>query len=135
MQRSSWLRNAAFMRQRRILSCAHNEMNAINETLIRDVVAEVMGRLGQTQPARTSPPPSAPAKESCGCNHQPAIISGSGRGKHGVFQDAAEACAAAHAGFRQLSQKGVAARAKIVEIVKKMAETNAPEWGRIELEE
>jgi aldehyde dehydrogenase len=110
-------------------------MSAINESLIRDVVAEVMGRLGQTPPARTSPPPSAPAKDSCGCNHQPAIISGSGRGKHGVFHDAGEACAAAHAGFRQLSQKGVAGRAKIVEIVKKMAETNAPEWGRIELEE
>src|SRR5207245_1433826 len=57
------------------------------------------------------------------------------RGKHGVFQDANEACAAAHAGFLQLREKGVAARAKVVEIVKTMADANAVEWGRNELEE
>src|SRR6185295_5777031 len=56
-------------------------------------------------------------------------------GKYGVFQDANEACAAAHSGFLQLKQKGIAARAKIIEIVKKMADANANEWGRIELEE
>jgi aldehyde dehydrogenase len=103
-------------------------MNAINESLIRDVVAEVLGRLGQ--PASVSP-----AKESCGCNHAPAAKIGTGRGKYGVFQDANEACAAAHAGFLQLKQKGVAAREKVVEIVKTMADANAVEWGRIELEE
>jgi aldehyde dehydrogenase len=52
-----------------------------------------------------------------------------------VFQDAKEACAAAQAGFEQLRQEGVAARARVVEIVKTMAEANAAEWGRIELEE
>src|SRR6266853_4428740 len=109
-------------------------MSAINESLIRDVVAEVMGRLGQSPAART-PPPSTPAKEPCGCDHPAKIASRAGRGKHGVFQDAGEACAAAHAGFLQLRQQGVAARAKIVDIVKKMAEANAPQWGRIELEE
>ncbi|HVU99964.1 MAG TPA: aldehyde dehydrogenase family protein, partial [Verrucomicrobiae bacterium] len=55
--------------------------------------------------------------------------------KHGVFQDANEACAAAHEAFRALQKAGVAARAKVVEIVKTMAEANAAEWGRIELEE
>jgi aldehyde dehydrogenase len=52
-----------------------------------------------------------------------------------VFQDANEACAAAHAGFLQLKSKGIAARAKVVEIVKALAEANAEEWGRDELEE
>src|SRR5258708_31235105 len=110
-------------------------MSTINETLIRDVVAEVMGRLGQTPTARPSPPPSNSAKESCGCNDRPNIISGSGRAKLGVFQDAAEACAAAHAGFLQLREKGVAARSKIVDIVKTMAGANAAGGGRIDLEE
>jgi aldehyde dehydrogenase len=60
---------------------------------------------------------------------------GAGRGKYGVFQEANEACAAAHAGFLQLKQKGIAAREKVIEIVKTMADANAVEWGRIELEE
>ena len=35
----------------------------------------------------------------------------------------------------QLQAKGVAARAKVVDIVKRMCEANAVEWGRLELEE
>src|SRR6266436_5855644 len=105
-------------------------MSTVNEALIRDVVAEVLGRLGQ------SPPPSpALAKESCGCGNGHAGTGGIARGKLGVFQDANEACAAAHGGFLQLKQKGMAARAKIVEIIKTMAEANAIEWGKLELEE
>src|SRR6266498_4002589 len=105
-------------------------MNAINETLIRDVVAEVLGRLGQVSaPAAPSP------KESCGCGNGHISGGSVGRGKHGVFQDANEACAAAQAAFLQLRQKGVAAREKVVEIVKTMADANAVEWGRVELEE
>jgi aldehyde dehydrogenase len=102
-------------------------MSAINETLIRDVVAEVLGRLGQTGTKTASSP--APSKDACACN---AGVTG---GKNGVFQDANQACAAAHDGFLQLRQKGVAARAKVIEIIKGLAEANAVEWGRIELEE
>lgn len=103
-------------------------MSTINEALIRDVVAEVLGRLGQ---------PSSPAPSpGCGCAGNGRPSSGSlGRSRHGVFQDAAEACAAAHEGFLQLKKKGVAARAKVVELVKGIADANAVEWGRIELEE
>ena len=105
-------------------------MSSVNETLIRDVVAEVLGRLGQS-------PGSAPAqsKEPCGCGNGHVTGGSIGRGQFGVFQDANEACAAAHRGFLQLKQKGVAARAKIVEIIKTMAEANAIEWGKVELEE
>jgi len=110
-------------------------MSAINEALIRDVVAEVLGRLGQAPVANGAPSP-APSKETCACggNGHP-TASAIGRGKHGVFQDANEACEGAQAGFFQLRQKGVAARAKVVEIVKALADANATEWGRIELEE
>src|SRR5437899_10090470 len=107
-------------------------MSAINETLIRDVVAEVLGRLGHgaaiTPPARGEP--------GCGCSgNGHSQSSAAGGGKYGVFQDANQACAAAHDGFTQLKKQGVAARAKVVEIVKGLAEANAIEWGRLELEE
>jgi aldehyde dehydrogenase len=108
-------------------------MSGINETLIRDVVAEVLNRLGQGSGGTGSLAPSAPA---CACETKTKPSGGSLRsGRHGVFQDANEACAAAHAGFLQLKGKGVAARAKVVEIVKTLAEANAEEWGRLELEE
>ena len=108
-------------------------MSAINETLIRDVVAEVLGRLGHAENGNGSP---APPKPACGCEHKSAPGRGNNAsGAYGVFQDATEACSAAHAGFLQLKAKGVAARAKVVEIVKGLADANAEEWGRIELEE
>src|SRR6266702_9003470 len=107
-------------------------MSAVNEALIRDVVAEVLGRLGQTPATKSS---AAPSKDHCGCGNGQ-VSGGSIRsGKHGVFQDAGEACAAAHGAFLQLKEKGMAARAKVVEIVKTMADANAVEWGRNELEE
>src|SRR5690348_11819519 len=110
-------------------------MSAINETLIRDVVAEVLGRLGRSV-ADSAAAPSRPTTKDCGCSGNGQVSGGSIRsGKHGVFQDANDACAAAHEGFLKLKQKGVAARAKVVEIVKMMADANANEWGRIELEE
>src|SRR5438552_968570 len=106
-------------------------MNAVNESLIRDVVAEVLGRLGQAPKA-----PASPAKPPCGCGNGHASVSPlAGRGKLGVFQDANEACAASHAGFLQLKEKGMAARTKIVDLIKNMADSNAVEWGKLELEE
>ncbi|HSA02173.1 MAG TPA: aldehyde dehydrogenase, partial [Candidatus Paceibacterota bacterium] len=97
-----------------------SDPNVVNEALIRQVVEEVLGRLGQTAPGSAS---------SCG-------RSSTSRPRHfGVFTDANEACEAAGTAFRQLSEQGVAARNRVVEIVKTLADTNAAEWGRIELEE
>jgi aldehyde dehydrogenase len=99
---------------------------ALNEELIREVVEEVLGRLG---PATAGAPPAAPAeKPDSGRPH-------GGGGRWGVFQEAGPACDAAAAAFVQLQQGGVAARQKVVHIVKSLAEANAAEWGRIELEE
>src|SRR5215469_10631027 len=114
-------------------------MSAVNETLIRDVVAEVLGRLNGSVSTKPAANP-APAGSACGCDAKPHASGGrinvnAGRGNYGVFQDANEACAAAHEGFLQLREKGIAARAKIVEIVKTMAEANAEAWGKIELDE
>jgi len=114
-------------------------MSAVNETLIRDVVAEVMEKLGGSPgPVQTKPAPSVspPAASSGGGEPKgktrPATAL---RGKFGVFQDANEACAAAQEAYLQLQQKGVAARRKIEEIVKTLAEKNAEAWGKLELDE
>jgi aldehyde dehydrogenase len=113
-------------------------MSAVNETLVRDIVAEVMGRLnGGSAPVKSAPAaPTPPPSKDCGCEHKsksrpaPAL-----RGKFGVFATADEACEAAQEAFLQLKEKGIAARRKIEEIVKALAEKNAEVWGRIEFEE
>jgi aldehyde dehydrogenase len=103
-------------------------MNAIDEALIRDVVAEVLGRLGPAKNGSGAPP----AKTECHCPKPSAPAAG---GAFGVFQEADQACEAAAAAFVKLRQGGMAARQKVVQIVKSMADSNAVEWGRIELEE
>ncbi|MEW6301846.1 MAG: aldehyde dehydrogenase family protein [Verrucomicrobiota bacterium] len=114
-------------------------MSAVNEALIRDVVEEVLGRLGGAAPAKPAPAPApapAAAEHACSCGGKGHASGGSiGRGKHGVFQDANEACAAAHEAYLQLQQKGVGARRKVEEIVKTMADAKAEEWGKLELDE
>lgn len=111
-------------------------MSTVNETLIRDIVAEVMGRLGGAATPKSSAPHPAPTQPACSCNGQSHSTKTPGlQGKFGIFQDANEACAAAHEAFLQLQQKGMAARRKIEEIVKTLCDKNSEEWGRIELEE
>jgi aldehyde dehydrogenase len=114
-------------------------MSAVNETLIRDVVAEVLGKLGgtATATAKLSPAPSAPApkSDSCGCSVKKSSAAPALRGKFGVFATAEEACGAAQEAFLQLKEKGVAARRKIEEVVKALAEKNAEAWGKIEFDE
>ena len=105
-------------------------MSIISETAIRDIVAEVVGKLSGGAPAgATSPAPaasSAPMVRTGG----PAL-----RGKFGVFQDVNDACTAAHEAYLQLQDKGVDARRKAVHIVKTLADSNAERWGRLELDE
>jgi aldehyde dehydrogenase len=107
----------------------------VNEDLIKNIVAEVLQRMGPPNAPQSqsvaSATPAAPHRAngngSCHCH---------GGGRHfGVFDDAAEACEAAHKAFLQLQQRGVGARRKVIEIVKAMATANAEEWGRVELEE
>ena len=110
-------------------------MSAVNEALIRDIVSEVLSRIGSPPSAKSPAPAPAPKPDcSCGGGNSKTAVPGF-RGKFGVFQDANEACAAAHEAFLQLQKKGVAARRKVEEIVKALCEKNAEAWGRIELEE
>ena len=113
-------------------------MSAVNENLIRDVVAEVLGKLGSTATVTAKPSPApvpAPKSDSCGCGTKKATSAPALRGKFGVFATADEACEAAQEAFLQLKEKGIAARRKIEEIVKALAEKNAEQWGKIEFEE
>ena len=106
--------------------------NAVNEALIRDVIEDVLGRLGGSPAIVTAAPAAKPAGDngSCGCQAK-----ASGGRDFGVFQTADEACVAAAKAFQQLRGQGVEARRRIVEIVKSLCEDNDEEWGRIELEE
>src|SRR5580698_7056861 len=88
---------------------------AVNEQLIRDVVAEVLGRLGPVPTTAAAPA----AKAECHCT-KPGTSAGSGQ--FGVFQEAGPACDAAAAAFTKLQQGGMAARRKVVHIIKTLAE-------------
>ncbi len=88
----------------------------MNEAAIRNVVSEV---LAQMQASGSFGTPSIQVRP----------------GKHGVFDDADKAVAAARGGFEQLQKKGWAARTQIVNIVKRMCVDNAERWGQIEFDE
>lgn len=112
-------------------------MSVVNENLIRDVVTEVMERLGGgpvpvKAPSAPSTPPSPSHNSSARAKTNATAAL---HGKFGIFADANEACAAAQEAYLQLQQKGVAARRKIEEVVKTLAEKNAEAWGKLELDE
>jgi len=109
----------------------------LDENTLRTVVEEVLRGLGRA-PSAGGDKPAAPApvpgkvegpKAAAAVPSQPGGSSrAASRGRRfGVFADAREACAAAHEAFLQLKEQGVAARAKVVDIVKEMVTTRAVE--------
>ncbi len=105
----------------------------LDESAVRAVVEEVMRGLGRSPILSPAPAPSAasPVPSAAASRPRPA---GTGR-RFGVFEDVNDACAAAQQAFEQLKEKGVAGRAKVVEIVKEMVTAKAVEWGKFEFEE
>ena len=93
---------------------------------IKGIVEAVVSRLAAANGAAQAPVP-APAA--------PAPARRSARGGLGVLACAAAAAAAAADAFQQLKRHGVAGRAKVIEIVKRLAVGNAEEWGRFEMNE
>jgi len=115
-------------------------MNAVNETLVRDVVAEVLGKLNGTRGSIrnayvTAPVLPAKPNVSRGPAMKNSVTSARLRGRFGVFQDAKEACAAAQEAYLLLKQKGVETRRRIEEIVKTLSTKNAEPWGKLEFDE
>ena len=101
----------------------------LDEQALRAVVEDVMRSLGRSPVLSPAPAPSAPSAAS-----SPSRGPSRG-GRFGVFEDVNEACVAAAAAFEQLREKGIAGRAKVVEIVKEMVTAKAVEWGKFEFEE
>ncbi len=106
----------------------------LDEQALRAVVEDVMRSLGRSPVLSPARAPSAPVPAVAKIGGAPPAVRRSGP-RHGVFEDVTEACAAAHAAFEQLREKGVAGRAKVVEIVKEMVTAKAAEWGKFEFEE
>ena len=105
---------------------------SLDEQALRRVVEDVLAKLGQTPsaPAASTPSPAAEPKD-CGCHKR-----SSGGGRHfGVFTEVSAAAEAATGAYRQLTAKGVSARARVIEIVKTLCVANAESWGKIELDE
>ncbi|WP_414661407.1 aldehyde dehydrogenase family protein [Horticoccus sp. 23ND18S-11] len=102
----------------------------LDEQTLRTIVEDVMRSLGRSP--IVSPAPS-PAVSAAVASAPPAIRRGGPR--FGVFDDVKEACAAAQDAFEQLKTKGIAGRAKVVEIVKALCTEKAAEWGKFEFEE
>ncbi len=101
-------------------------MNTLDPATIRSVVESVVAKLSESQA-----PAAHPAKkESCGCHSTSTFA-----GKNGVFTCADQAAQAAHDAHLQLIKLGVAGRAKVIEIVKHLAVSNATEWGTFEMNE
>src|SRR3974390_1794766 len=101
----------------------------LDAPLLRAGVEDVMRSLGRSPVLSPAPAPSAPPPVVARSSPPRASSKGS---RHGVFEDVNEACAAAQIAFEQLREKGVAGRAKVVEIVKEMVTARAAEWGKFE---
>jgi aldehyde dehydrogenase len=109
----------------------------LDESTLRAVVDEVLRGLGQAPAASaTTAAPAAPGGSN-GSRSAPSVppTTRGQDGRFGVFTDANAACAAAQNAFLQLREKGLAGRAKVIELVKGLCEQKATEWGRIEFEE
>ncbi len=84
----------------------------IDDKLVSRVVSEVLARL-QTQTKVTS----------------------SGQSQFGVYERMEDACEAAHRSFEKLSELGVSARRKAIQVIRRMCVAKASEWGEIEFAE
>ena len=99
----------------------------LDQNQLKVIIEAVVSRLAASGQA-----PAVKADGGCAKSASP---KSSSVGKHGVFTCVNEAASAANDAFLQLKKKGVAGRAKVIEIVKSMAVANADAWGRFEMEE
>jgi len=85
----------------------------ISETLIRDVVAQVLQEVGRGP-----------------------VVNGSNRsGRHGVFTDVDEAVAAARDAFEKLSERTIEQRKRIIDHIRRISIEQCVELGTMEMEE
>jgi len=92
-------------------------MKTLDPETLRSVVETVVARLAASQGQPTSSAPAA--SSSCGC------AGSSSTGQRGVFDCVTKAAEAANDAHLKLKKLGVAGRAKVIEIVKHLAVSNA----------
>ena len=88
-------------------------MMQISETLIRDVVSQVLAEVGRA----------------------PVVSGGALTGRHGVFHDAHEAVQAARAAFEQLQSMTIEDRKKIIGHIRRISIEQCVELGTMEMNE
>jgi aldehyde dehydrogenase len=105
----------------------------MNQTLVQDVVAEVMRRLGTRVDRRggVRAGEDAPANEGIRESHRVNVPVG----QYGVFSDVDQAVAAATDAQKKLVKLSLDDRDAIVKLVKQMAKDNAVAWGKMEFDE
>src|SRR5688572_17004614 len=100
----------------------------LDEQALRTIVEDVMRSLGRSPIVSPAPAPSpsvsAASTTSAASSGGPPRASSRGP-RFGVFEDVKEACVAAQDAFDQLKTKGIAGRAKVVEIVKQLCTDKA----------
>src|SRR6478736_3727758 len=108
----------------------------MDATLVQDVVAEVMKRLGNRAPGGLRAGEDAPANEgkrieaeSRGTTPPP------GDGRFGIFASVDDAVIAATEAQMKLAKLSLDDRDAIVKLVKQMAKDNARPWGQMEFDE
>ncbi len=89
-----------------------------DETLIRNVVAQVLAEVGPM------PPGNGAAKQAA-----------SAGGRNGVFYDAESAVTAARAAFEQLRERTLADRKRIIDVIRRISIEQCEELGTMEMEE
>ena len=105
----------------------------LDEATLRRIVDDVVRQIGGNGSGHNPGGASRTDRGATVAPTPPSRIHGEGR--DGVFSCAGEACAAAHEAYRKLTDAGLAARRKVVEIVKTLCEENAQAWGKLELDE
>ena len=93
----------------------------LDESVIRNVVAQVLAEVGPMPPGATAPLAST--------------LGVSAHGRNGVFTDAGEAVAAAREAFLQLRERSIEERRRIIEIIRDISISQCEELGLMEMEE
>jgi aldehyde dehydrogenase len=111
----------------------------MNQTLVQDVVAEVMRRLGDRRPGgngglRAGEDSAANDSKRIEAEQHPHRI-GIPIGEFGVFEDIDDAVLAASESQKKLLRLSMTERDAIVKLIKSIAKQKAHEWGKLELDE
>jgi aldehyde dehydrogenase len=97
----------------------------LSETLIRNVVEQVLAEVGRKATPRNGMPLVAP----------PPVATSTYNKRYGIFTDVKEAVAAAREAFEKLSEKGMEDRKRIINHIRRISIDQCVELGTMEMQE